>query len=216
LKIENCDFPDALLYDVDSATWAKEAPGGYTIGVTPLLPWLSGGFTSVSFKPEGFEAKTGQGLASVEGPRHFDLVRAPFDCVVAKVNSRLLTAPALASKDPYGEGWVVTVSRAGGDSKLRPLSDAASQLKETIGRLGVKCFSMFPDLEMVEIGTECSAVISKLNEVIGGSRTGTVVHLVSDDPTSDIELARWEDTTGNRIVESRREGALHHYILKKA
>jgi TusA-related sulfurtransferase len=42
-----------------------------------------------------------------------------------------------------------------------------------------------------------------------------VVHVVSDDPTADIEMERWADETGQEILKSRKEGNLIHFIVKK-
>lgn len=216
MKLETCEFPDSLLYDAEASTWAKEEGTGYVVGLTPVLAWLSGGFTSISTKEAGTAVSAGKGVASIEGPRHFDLLRAPFDCTVQRVNSRLALEPGLASRDPFGEGWVAVLLSKGGPSKLAPLQEASNALANKIRLLGVRCFSKFPDLEMFEIGTECSAVIVKLNEAIDRAGSGTVVHLVSDDPTSDLEVARWEYTTKNKIVESLHEGSLHHFIIEKS
>jgi TusA-related sulfurtransferase len=44
---------------------------------------------------------------------------------------------------------------------------------------------------------------------------GEIVHVVSDDPTADIEMVRWSDETGQEVLESREEGNLMHFIVKK-
>jgi len=187
----------------------------YRIGIAPHLNWISGGFTSVSFKNSGTHIEMGKGLGSMEGPRHFDVIRAPFDCVIKGVNSKLASEPKLANKDPFGAGWFALLERVGTTSRLLTLAEAKGSVTATVKRLGVRCFREFPDIEMFEIGTECSAVLVKLNEIMAKSRQGTVVHIVSDDPTSDIEIARWEHETRNQLVESRMEERLHHFIVKK-
>jgi TusA-related sulfurtransferase len=42
-----------------------------------------------------------------------------------------------------------------------------------------------------------------------------VIHVVSDDPTADIEMERWSDESGHMVLESRKEGKLAHFIVKK-
>lgn len=216
LKIGDCDYPDSLLYDVEAGTWAKEEQGKFRLGPAPQLSWISGGFTSVSFKSVGSRVGAGKRLGSVEGPRHFDVIGSPFDCIISEVNRELLTNPRLANKDPFGAGWFIVVERAGGPSRLKALAEAADSISFIIRQLGVHCFAEFPDAEMFEIGVECSAVVVRLNEHLAKASSGTIVHIVSDDPTSDIEMARWQDQTGNRVLESRREGSLHHFIVKKS
>jgi TusA-related sulfurtransferase len=60
-----------------------------------------------------------------------------------------------------------------------------------------------------------SFVFDLLSEQFAKSESGTVAHLVSDDPTASIELARWEKLTGNRVLESRDEGNIHHFLVRK-
>lgn len=216
MKIGGCDYPDSLLYDVEAGTWAKKEESGYRIGIAPHLSWISGGFTSISFKSAGSRVEGGKILGSVEGPRHFDVVRAPFDCEIKEVNSRLVAEPRLANKDPFGSGWFALLGQVGASSRLTSLAEATDSIAAIVGRLGVHCFAEFPDMEMFEIGVECSAVLVRLNEHLGRSSSGIVVHVVSDDPTSDVEMVRWESQTGNRVLESRREGNLYHFIIKKS
>jgi glycine cleavage system H protein len=215
VRLGGCEYEDSLLYDSESGTWGREEGGSWRLGITPLVSWLSGGFTSISLKAVGTKAAEGSVLGSVEGPKHFDVVRAPFGCVVRKTNDRLLREPRVANKDPFGEGWLALLEKTGGRSRLIPLARAAPSIEEKLSSMHVHCFAEFPDVEMYEIGTECSAVLARLNELIERSTPGTVVHVVSDDPTADIEMERWKDQTGNPLIQVLPEGALHHFIVKK-
>jgi len=89
-------------------------------------------------------------------------------------------------------------------------------LREKIAQHHARCFKAFPDHEMFEIGAECSAVLLKLNELVSTIPVGVVVHLVSDDPTAYVEMVRWTEMTGHNLVESRTEGNLFHFIVRKA
>src|SRR2546426_451844 len=84
-----------------------------------------------------------------------------------------------------------------------------------IATLRVRCFAAFPDHEMFEIGIECSAVLAKLNELLTRIDVGGVVHLVTDDPTSPIEMVRWSDQTGQPVIDQRKEGNLFHFLVRK-
>jgi len=214
LKIENCEFPDELLYDVNNDTWTRDEGGLLRVGISPLLGWLSGGFTSVSLKPAGSELQQGKSLGSVEGPRHFDVVKSPVAGVVVETNSSLLAEPRLLNREPFSRGWMTLIKPSGPPSVLT-LTQAKNHLAERVRELGVHCFSQFPDHEMFEIGVECSAVLVRLNELLGASPRGTVVHVVSDDNTAEIEMARWSGQTGNEVLEKRKEGNLYHFIVRK-
>jgi glycine cleavage system H protein len=68
---------------------------------------------------------------------------------------------------------------------------------------------------MFEIGVECAATLTKLDELLARVETGQVVHLVSDDATADLEIIRWSEQTGQSLVELRKEGNLFHFIIRK-
>jgi TusA-related sulfurtransferase len=68
---------------------------------------------------------------------------------------------------------------------------------------------------MFEIGIECAATLSKLDDLISGIESGQIIHLVSDDPTADIEMIRWSEQTGQRLMETRREENLLHFLIQK-
>jgi TusA-related sulfurtransferase len=68
---------------------------------------------------------------------------------------------------------------------------------------------------MFEIGIECAATLSKLDDLISCIESGQIIHLVSDDPTADIEMIRWSEQTGQRLMETRREENLLHFLIQK-
>jgi TusA-related sulfurtransferase len=68
---------------------------------------------------------------------------------------------------------------------------------------------------MFEIGVECAATLTKLDELLLKVPIGDVVHLVSDDITADLEMIRWSEQTGQSLLEIRTEGNLFHFIVKK-
>ena len=217
--IGNCRFADDVLYDPASSTWVRfEEDGTATVGITAVLAWLGGPISSLSFKPVGTIVERGKALGSIESPRHFDTVRSPVTGRVLEMNPALPGNPRLLNRDPYGSGWFAKLEplkkreEAGG---VRPAALARAELEARIAELKIRCFAEFPDNEMYEIGTECSAVLVRLDELLSGSPTGTVVHLVSDDSASEIEMIRWTERTGNQLLETRREGNLLHYLVKK-
>lgn len=217
MKIVQCDFPDGLLYDVDHPVWAQESDGNLRIGITNILAWSSGAFFAVTFKPVGTEVRRGQVIGSVEGPTHFDVVRSPVSGIVSAVNERLTREPKLLNKDPYDEGWFAEIKPKDREelAVLKLAQEAQPLIAQQLRERRVHCFAEFPDHEMFEVGVECSAVLVTLNELLARSDGGTVVHIVSDDTTADVEMQRWSDQTKNLVLETRKEGNLHHFIVKK-
>jgi len=94
---------------------------------------------------------------------------------------------------PYTEGWIAKLKPLGFQEERVFLSravDATETLKDRIAEFHARCFKVFPDHEMYEIGTECSAVLARLNELLATASVGDAVHLVTDDPTSYVEMVR--------------------------
>ena len=219
MQIEHCDFPDEVLYDLENNTWLRSESSGHgRLGITSVYAALTGRLTKVKFKPAGTKLEANQSVATIESLRYFGVVRAPFACTVLVVNSRLEVQPKLANDSPYDLGWFADVSWNPSDDPVRVLvspKDAVEKIKSQVHALRVRCFSAYPDHEMWEIGVECAAVLVRLNELLEHSELNDVVHVASDDPTADIEMERWADETGQSILESRKEGKLVHFIVKK-
>jgi glycine cleavage system H lipoate-binding protein/TusA-related sulfurtransferase len=216
-RIKNCLFAEDVLYDTERNVWARFEDGRATLGVNTVLAWLSGPLTSVSFKDVGTVVEKGKSVGSTEGPRHFDTVRSPLTGRITEVNSLLKDDPKLLNHDPYGKGWFVKLEPLKPEEKkdLLAIGAAKGALEGKIDEFKVRCFAAFPDYEMFEIGSECAGILVKLDDLISHSPKGTVVHLVSDDITAEIELIAWSDRTHQEILETRREGNLFHFIIKK-
>ena len=218
MKILDCEFPERLLYDVENNVWAELEGETARVGVNAIIGWLSGRITSVSFKERGESVSRGRSLGAIEGPRHFDVVRSPLTGEILEYNEAVRERPILLNRDPYGAGWFAKVRplRLPDEAKLlKDVSSAKMELGSRLKEMRIHCFAEFPDLELFEIGVECAAVIVRLNELIAGAQVGAVVHIVSDDPTAEIEMARWSDQTGNEVHDSRFEDGVYHFIVKK-
>ena len=218
LKIDHCEFPDGLLYDVEQGTWADLKGDIIRVGITSLLSWSFGVFSAITFRGIGMALVRGQVMGTMEGSRHFDVFRSPVSGTLSAVNGRLVDEPGLLNKDPYGEAWfaeirVKDVGELGG--ALRRLPEAERRIAELLKERNVHCFAAFPDFEVFDQGVECQAVLAKLNELLERSTPGTVVHVVSDDSSAEVEMQRWSDQTGNSIVDVQKEGKVFHYIVRK-
>ena len=187
------------------------------MGITSLLSWSFGVLSAITFRNIDTALVRGQVMGTMEGSRHFDVFRSPVSGTLSAVNERLLDEPWLLNKDPYGEGWFAEI-RVEDDGELRTLG-RLPQLEHRIAELleerHVHCFAAFPDFQIVDTGVECQAVLAKLNDLMEKSTPGTVVHVVSDDSSAEIEMQRWSDQTGNSILDVQKEGKIFHYIVRK-
>jgi len=130
----------------------------------------------------------------------------------------VLATPKTLSEHPYGEGWFARLRPLDWEADRKILLSAADSkdlLAAQMAALHVHCFAAFPDYELFEIGTECSAVLAKLDETLVHAAEGEVVHLVSDDWTAPAEMVNWSQRTGHPVIEERKEGTLYHFLVRK-
>lgn len=219
MQVEFCEFPDDLLYDFENNVWVrKEEDGHVVLGITSIHSALAGVLTKVDIKPVGSVVAKMQNLATIESLKYFGAVKTPLSCRITEINEALQSKPKLANDHPYSEGWFAKLQPTSLDREMYSLSSplgAEDKIRCTIRNLHVRCFKAYPDYELWEIGVECAAVLVRLSELIKQCAVGEVVHVVSDDPTADIEMVRWSDQSGQAVLESRTEGNLTHFIVRK-
>jgi glycine cleavage system H lipoate-binding protein/TusA-related sulfurtransferase len=219
MKVDSCIFPEDLLYDIENFVWADvKATKVVTIGITTLLSSISGRLSTIKLKEVGTEVEKGKVLATIESNKYFGVVRAPFSGKIIEVNDFIRQKPKLVNDFPYSYGWFVKMEPLSIDKylvNLQPIEDCHDKVKALIKDLHIQCFVAYPDYEMYEIGVECAATLTKLDELISKIEIGEVIHLVSDDKTADLEMIRWSQESGQSILETRPEENLLHFIVKK-
>jgi len=217
--VEYCEFAEDALYDLDNNVWIRfENSGIAKLGITSVHAALAGRLNQVKFKPVGSTVQKGQSVATIESAKYFGAVRTPVSGTIVEINDALQSRPKLANNYPYDDGWFVRIEPTSLEEDRKSLVDARSsieKIKSQIAELRVRCFKAFPDYDMWEVGVECAAVLVRLNELMERVSLDEVVHIVSDDPTADIEMARWSDQTGQLVLETRKEGKLAHFIVRK-
>ncbi len=219
MEIDHCVFPDDLLYDLENNTWLRvEENGEVTIGITSLLLGIAGKLILARLKAVGVDIQRGQSLGTLESLKFVGPIPAPVSGTIVNTNALVVNTPRIINDEPYEEGWITRIR----PSQLpleRILLSKSSELKiplrQKIAEFHVRCFKAFPDHEMSEIGSECSAVLIRLNELLATISLGEVVHLVSDDPTAYVEMVVWSEKTGQSLVDWRKEGNLFHFIVRK-
>jgi glycine cleavage system H lipoate-binding protein len=87
----------------------SESPSLVRVGIDDFASKLIGKIESVSLLQRGTWVRQGQKIWSVvRDGKKVDMV-APIEGSVTGINEELVNNPELAAKDPYGEGWMVTV-----------------------------------------------------------------------------------------------------------
>jgi glycine cleavage system H protein len=220
MDVDGCSLPEDRVYDLENSVWVRPEPDGRaTLGLMSSLVAFAGKFHQVTFRPIEGPLAAGRSVATVESLRYTGPVRLPVAGTIVERNRDLERRPKLLNDAPYDRGWVVRFTPAAGapgpGGALASAADVVAPLRERIRVERIRCFPAFPDVELVEVGTECSAMLAQLDDLLGTRAPEDIVLLVTDDPTSPIEIVRWSDRTGHSVLAHRTEGTLHQFIVRK-
>lgn len=219
MEILGCPLPEDRRYDLEhDVWWLDERDGTARVGLMAPLVAFAGRIERISFRPVDGTIERGRSVATVESMRFTGAVRLPVTATLVARNEALVARPRPLNDAPYSDGWIVRVRPTGAgraEDALEEAAQIASRLEARIRAQRIRCWPAFPDTELYEIGIECSAVLTRLNEEVARRSPGEAVLLVTDDPTSPIEMVRWSDQTGHPVLAHRAEGDLHHFLVRK-
>lgn len=219
VEIDGCALPEDRLYDLEHDVWLHwERDGEATIGILHSLAAFAGRFHTVTYRPVTGPLARGRSVATIESVRYTGAVRLPVDATPIATNPLLADRPKLLNDAPYTDGWVARVRARPGDDaagRLEPAEHIRDRLARRIQELAIRCLPAAPDVELLEIGSECRAVLARLTEEVDRRAPGEHVLLVTDDPTSPIELVRWADETGHPVLAHRVDGPLHRFLVRR-
>jgi glycine cleavage system H protein len=219
VKINHCTFPEGLFYDIENFVWINiDTDKLVTVGITSILASIAGKLSTIKLKQIGTKMEKGRSIGTIESIKYFGVVRTPVSGRLVEINESIINRPKIANDFPYTEGWFAKIecSNLPEDLKaLETIENSQKKINSLIEQLHVRCFIAFPDYQMFEIGVECAATLTKLDELVKEIAIGEVVHLVSDDPTADLEIIRWSEQNKQSLLEMRTEANLFHFIVKK-
>ncbi|MCI2240667.1 glycine cleavage system protein GcvH [Paenibacillus sp. TRM 82003] len=102
--------PEDLRYTAEHE-WVRAEDGGTVrVGITDHAQDALGDVVYVSLPAEGETVTAGAACGEVESTKSVSEITAPVSGVVAAQNPGLETRPDLVNSDPYGEGWMFTVT----------------------------------------------------------------------------------------------------------
>lgn len=130
--------PDNVRYH-PGHTWAlSESPNLVRVGMDDFAGKLAGHVESITLPQRGTWVRQGQKIWSfTRDGQKVDMV-SPIEGSVADINETVVDNPALARKDPYGDGWMVTVQAPDAKTNFRNLLGgvlAKSWMEEAAQRL---------------------------------------------------------------------------------
>jgi len=137
--------PDNLHYH-PGHTWAlSESPNLVRVGMDDFASKLAGKVAEITLPQRGQWLRQGQKVCTLRRDGTTVDMLSPIEGVVANINDTLAQNPDLVGKDPYGEGWLVTVQSPDAKINFRNLlagTMARSWMDESAGRLRMKMPAM--------------------------------------------------------------------------
>ena len=137
--------PENLRYH-PGHTWAlSESPNLVRVGMDDFASKLAGKVAEITLPQRGQWLRQGQKVCTLRRDGTTVDMLSPIEGVVANINDTLAQNPDLVGKDPYGEGWLVTVQSPDAKINFRNLlagTMARSWMDESAGRLRMKMPAM--------------------------------------------------------------------------
>lgn len=116
--------PTELRYTEDHE-WVRIEGDLIVVGVTDYAQEQLGDVVYVDLPATGAEVERGQPFGEVESTKSVSDLFAPASGAVETRNEALDGRPELVNRDPYGEGWLVSIRISDAD-ELEGLLDAAA------------------------------------------------------------------------------------------
>ncbi|MGA8215299.1 MAG: glycine cleavage system protein H [Candidatus Sulfotelmatobacter sp.] len=115
------EVPENLRYH-PGHTWAlSESPSLVRVGMDDFATKLTGKLESITLPQRGQWIRQGQKLCTLYRDDAAVDMLSPIEGTVSDINQALAADPKLALRDPYGEGWLVTVQAPDAKTSFRNL-----------------------------------------------------------------------------------------------
>ncbi len=117
--------PDNVRYHPGHAWALSESPEMVRVGLDDFASKLVGKIESINLPQRGRWIRQGQKAWTIfRDGKSVDMV-SPIEGVVSDINEAVIKNPDLARKDPYGEGWLVSVHAPDAKTSFRNLLGGA-------------------------------------------------------------------------------------------
>ncbi|HVO80396.1 MAG TPA: glycine cleavage system protein H [Terriglobales bacterium] len=117
--------PETLRYH-PGHTWAlSESPSLVRVGMDDFASKLTGKVERITLPQRGQWIRQGQKVCTIHRDGAAVDMVSPIEGSVADINEAIVHNPGLANKDPYGEGWLITVQSPDAKTNFRNLLGGA-------------------------------------------------------------------------------------------
>ena len=119
------EVPENLRYH-PGHTWAlSESPSLVRVGMDDFASKLTGRLESITLPQRGQWIRQGQKMCTVHRDGCAVDMVSPIEGTVSDINPAVMQDPKVALRDPYGEGWLVTVQAPDAKTSFRNLLGGA-------------------------------------------------------------------------------------------
>lgn len=101
--------PEDLRYSTDHE-WVRISGETATVGITDYAQDALGDVVYVDLPRVGDAVTAGGSFGEVESTKSVSELYAPVSGTIASVNDELADEPEKLNADPYGEGWICTIT----------------------------------------------------------------------------------------------------------
>jgi len=126
VKIEEYDLPDELHYTTEHS-WAKVEGDIVVVGVTDFAQAMAEKLQAVQLPFEGEPVEFMKAFGTLESGKWTGKIYSPVSGEVTGFNEALWEDASLINKDPYGEGWMITISPSNLEAELSKLMKGSSE-----------------------------------------------------------------------------------------
>jgi glycine cleavage system H protein len=118
------EFPSDRKYSREHE-WIATEGASARVGITDYAQDQLGDVVFVQLPDVGLEVVANASCAEVESTKSVSEIYSPVSGVIASVNESLNDEPERLNRDPYGDGWIFTITMAD-PGELDVLLDAAA------------------------------------------------------------------------------------------
>jgi len=104
--------------------WVSVENDRVRLGISDYLQRTSGDAAFIEIAKEGSTVERHAELAMIETAKTTVSLHSPFSGKIEEVNQTLTEKPELLNLDPYGEGWLVTITPQNLENDLKSLMAA--------------------------------------------------------------------------------------------
>ena len=110
------EIPADLRYTAEHEWVRVTGDGTVRVGITDFAQSSLGDVVYVQLPEVGSEVTAGESFGEVESTKSVSDLYAPVTAKVIAVNGDLESNPQLVNSDPYGQGWLLELEAADGDT----------------------------------------------------------------------------------------------------